>query len=460
MSLQTAIQALAPRHYWPLNETTGFTLNDIGSSPLPLTISGDNGGIGSVGPEVGSYAARIFTAFTASTAAAGISAWADFTHQVMFTTRAGGAIATAAPFAGFGSTPGQGGNGFILNQDSASNQNARVFFSMEFAQVISPVPWPQPFWHLLTSVWTNSSSTRTTYIDGNLIGSTTGTISNQPLSSYTFWIKSTQPIVLAHMAYWPQVLTPTQIQTISNQILAWPYGEPINVPVVGGTTSVDLTPVLTQTTQILNNQAVYQPVITDQVPEILTNTNTIESQNNTIGSQTTQTNTDVQNIVNTLLPQLQEPINFIEQGIMATINTVGGAITQTLGQLFSGSGKDTLGLHDLGTACFPDNLSFTLSIGGTSYGLQVQITSYPDWITFTGYADDYATQALATLEIMRGGNLVHREGIHTVTRMLYPLPGIPSFPIGLELPLDPEDYTITIKPGPECCVAAQDLTFP
>jgi hypothetical protein len=162
-----------------------------------------------------------------------------------------------------------------------------------------------------------------------------------------------------------------------------------------------------------------------------------------------------------LLTHIGDTTDSTLAGIGASITSAAGTTVQTLGQLFSGKTHDTITEGDLGTACFPSKITSTIPIGGSAYGLQIQVTSFADWYAFTGPAEDFAQQVLYTLHISRGGNLLVREGVHTLSKLVYPLPGIPEFPVVLvSLPIDPGDYTIDIIPNTGVCVAAQLLGFP
>lgn len=188
-----------------------------------------------------------------------------------------------------------------------------------------------------------------------------------------------------------------------------------------------------------------------------------QAQSTDITTITTNTNTQQQQWAQyetVTLPSLQTNLNNIISGLTATVGEGINAVGRTIGQIFSGPTLADLTEGDLGSACFPDSLVATAAIGGSAYGLQVQITQYPDWITFTGPGDNYTIQVLAVLVIQRGGNTILRHGIHTTTYMLYPMPGIPDAPIVLDVPVDPGDYAITIIPSAECCVSAQLLGFP
>lgn len=162
---------------------------------------------------------------------------------------------------------------------------------------------------------------------------------------------------------------------------------------------------------------------------------------------------------NDTIATVQLVVGQVLDGITATIGSGVDAVETTLGTIFSGQTFDKLTTLDAGSSCAPDPLVINLS-GGGFFGVQIQVTSHPDWITFTTAGEDYAVQTLFDLKIERGGNIVQRQGIHTLSHMIYPLPAIPWFSYELALPQIPLDYVITVTPANECCVSAQVLEFP
>lgn len=161
------------------------------------------------------------------------------------------------------------------------------------------------------------------------------------------------------------------------------------------------------------------------------------------------------------LPSLGDVINNVLAGVTATIGAGVSAIPVTLGNLFSGKTLDTLTEADMGTVCFPDVFTGTIPIGGSAYGLMVENTTIPEFYAFTGPAGDYSQQVLCTLQLQRGGDTVLWSGVHTLTHMVYPLPGVPDFPVVLiNLPIDPGDYTVTVTPNTGVCTTVKLLGVP
>lgn len=159
------------------------------------------------------------------------------------------------------------------------------------------------------------------------------------------------------------------------------------------------------------------------------------------------------------LPSLQDVLNNITAGITSTITGAAGAVSKTIGQLFSGHTVDFLINHQQGTVCAPDTLDLLLT-GGTFWGIQLTCTSFADWYTWTGPGDSYATESLGTLIIERGGSIVARIGLHTTSHTVYPLPGYSATPITLELPTVPGDYHVVLTPAAETCWMLETLGNP
>lgn len=459
MSIQSAIQALSPLHYWPMATASGdLTMHDIVGT-LHFTSDVNDGG-GYVGPDGGTTSQRLFSDQVWETPSLNANAWTNQTWLVFVSNPANGGTTTTTPFMGWGDFHNQAARGFRLATSSTGAQSAGLFYmSQAHSSYGGAVSWPQNGWHMIAITIQPPSVNFSVQLDGGALQNI-GYTETPPINTDYLWIQSQAPIMIAHLATFNYVATTTQLASVYQQVVNWPLQVPVNMPITvsgGGTT--DLTPVLTQTTQILNNQAVYQPVITTQVPEILTNTTTIENQNNTIGGQTTQIQTDTHNIVNSLFPQLADAINAILGAVTATITGVGGAIGQTLGQLFSGRTFDLLTLIHLGSACAPDVINADLT-GLIIYGIQMEATTIPDYTTFTGWGEDYTQKSLGTLIIYRGGQIILRRGLHNQTEMVYPLPGVPFFEYEIALPQAPGDYNVVLEPAPGTCWTLSGLSLP
>lgn len=151
---------------------------------------------------------------------------------------------------------------------------------------------------------------------------------------------------------------------------------------------------------------------------------------------------------------VQQVVGNIFDGISATIQGAAGAAVKTLGSLFSGKTLDLVTTIGLGSACAPDVIDINVT-GATVFALDVQVTSFPDYFYALPYADNYYRQTFGTVEIIRGGNVVHWHGLHTRSYRVEPLPGTVSGPVVLQLPVLPFDYRFRIVPAPGVCLTAQ-----
>jgi hypothetical protein len=176
-------------------------------------------------------------------------------------------------------------------------------------------------------------------------------------------------------------------------------------------------------------------------------------------ANTNQQQQDWANYTSVTLPSLQTALNNILSGVTSTIGSGVSAVTKTLGQLFSFTPFDQFSPDDLGTACFPDVLDVTLS-PGFRYGIQMNCTSYAAWYVFAGPEDGYIKQSLGTLDIYRGGSLLRRDGLHTLTHSVLPLPGMPDIPFEAIRDFVPPDYRIVLTPSPETCWHLESLVQP
>lgn len=146
-------------------------------------------------------------------------------------------------------------------------------------------------------------------------------------------------------------------------------------------------------------------------------------------------------------------------GITASIGTAGSTVSATLGQLFSGALLDALTLTELtsGDTCS----RFVAGLVGSPFGLIVRATVIPDFYPFTAPGDTWTPLDLLVVTFIRGSDTLERIGIHTGTRMFYPLPGN-LMPIGNDLPINflPPDYAVQIDPGNGVCFRAYGMNLP
>jgi len=304
MPIQSAITALNPRWYYPMQETSGTTLTDVMGNVGAATWSGDGLGVGT-GPELNTHAGRLYSTTTVVGPGLGLTSWGDFSFMAWLTAPFNANSTSATNVMGLGDHNNPTLRGWRMTYTSASNLAGNYAMILNGINVSSgSVPYPQGLWHVVTWTYANATHSLTGYIDGNLFGTSGVGTPTILQTSDQWWVSMLQPAVLAHVAWFPTVLTQTQIQTVSNQIHVWPYGDPINVPVASTPVTVDLTPVTDDTATILANQAVFMPQIT--------------------------------NIVTTLLPNLQTAVNGITGFVTNALQTAAGAVLTTpVGTLIS-----------------------------------------------------------------------------------------------------------------------------
>lgn len=128
-----------------------------------------------------------------------------------------------------------------------------------------------------------------------------------------------------------------------------------------------------------------------------------------------------------------------------TTMTLGGqAVSLPIGQVLASNLLDALTIDDLsgGPTCNPIKLDLSLS---TLYGIVLVITAVPDETLFRTPDQGYVFPDLAVINIIRGGHILTRHGIHSLSHTIYPLPGLP-FPwlTSLGAPLQPPDYHVNV----------------
>jgi len=451
MSIHDAIMALSPLHYW----TFGTAAGDLTAPDLVGTLnftSAVNDGGGITGPEMGTTAQRLFSDQVWTTPGLGVTAYTTQTWLVLLSAPNIGGVPSYVDLMGFGDVSNRTARGWRLHTLSNSNGVGSSQLIWPSAAVSTQsTPGPYNGWHLLWWTinpsplgWALNSETNTNSLN-------TVTIGANPLTTDQVWIQSSAAMVIAHLAAFNVVLNATQVATIGSQLVNWPTQIPINMPQTTGTATVDLTPVLTDTAHILSNQAVVDPIIQTQIPAINTTTTNIQTTTNTINTTTQSTHTDTQNIVNTLFPQLETPINYIAQtvgdilnGITTTVTTAAGTVSAKIGEFFTQHSKDQLGVFNPTSG--PTCTHIHWVAGAAAYwGLTVEITSYPTEWTFTTPAGDWSIRDLAVLVISIGGDQVVRYGVHTTSYSLSPLPETFPFEIaGVGVPVTPPGYTIDV----------------
>lgn len=138
-------------------------------------------------------------------------------------------------------------------------------------------------------------------------------------------------------------------------------------------------------------------------------------------------------------------------GVTSTISTAAGAVTKTLGEIFSGKTLDQIGETELTSGPTCDDVNIVIGPGLFVYGITVRCTSVADWYAFTAPGGGWTPRDLCVLEVYRDEELLWRQGIHTRTYMLYPMPGVPIIPLRIEVGFVPPEYRIIVHWGEEVC---------
>jgi hypothetical protein len=164
----------------------------------------------------------------------------------------------------------------------------------------------------------------------------------------------------------------------------------------------------------------------------------------TTEQNTTTMDTNWQQYESVTLPSLQDVLNNIVAAVHATIGAGTSSQDVPLSTLFSWKPWDYLAPRDLsgGTTCVALDVDISLR---AYYGIGVYIDSYPDTWEFRTPDGAWGFHDLAVLTFVRGGSIIQRHGIHTVTHEVSPVPGSLT-PTVVELPisLQPADYHIRV----------------
>jgi len=242
MSIGSAIAALNPRNYWKLDETSGTVFADSGSSPRPLTGSGTLSGMGVAGPEQGTKALQVFSGFSAVTGAFGINGWSDYSNIFCITQPCTGAIPSQL-FMGLSSLADQQGHGFWWRTAAGAAKTGFAQHTDRFGAVSVNFPYPEPLWHMYALTFNAASGNHTIYNEAGTLSTNVQTLPGfPPVTSDIWWMQSSNPMCLAHLAYFTRTLSAAEVTSIGAQFQQWPYGYPINMPPAGSGGSSAINP--------------------------------------------------------------------------------------------------------------------------------------------------------------------------------------------------------------------------
>lgn len=180
---------------------------------------------------------------------------------------------------------------------------------------------------------------------------------------------------------------------------------------------------------------------------------TVESNTNTQQTQWTEYTT-------VTLPSMQDVLNNIIASTSAVVQTAAGAIGMTLGEIFSGKTLDQIGSDEVTSGPTCDPIDWSPTPGTVLFGIFIHCTSIPDWYAFTAPGGGWTQRDLAVIQVFRDEEVLWRQGIHTPTYMLYPMPGEPELPLRLNVPVTPPEYRVTVDWGTGICGQLWGMTLP
>lgn len=252
MSIQSAILALSPAIYWPLNENGAATAVDWsgnlrdGSYALPIPTR-------AAGVEPGTYSQAVPSAqLVASRSPSPDVTNGAFTFM-MYVALASLNGPNNGGLCGKEGTVSASGVSMALSGAGAYGANSRMAVIRQNVAVNSfnQESVPDAYWHQLA--WTYSSPTYSFYRDGNLIGTQAPGTYNAPNGTGKIQVSMPDPGFVAHFAFWSSALTAAQIASVvaaetGRNTPPWVTGQ----GVVNPTIISDLSTILTQLTDILD----------------------------------------------------------------------------------------------------------------------------------------------------------------------------------------------------------------
>lgn len=160
------------------------------------------------------------------------------------------------------------------------------------------------------------------------------------------------------------------------------------------------------------------------------------------------------------LPDLSSVLANITSGISATVTTAAGAIGMTLGEIFSGKAFDLIGSDEVTSGPTCDPVDWTPTPGTVLFGIFIHCTTIPEWYAFTAPGGGWTQRDLAVVQVFRDEEVLWRQGIHTPTWMLYPMPGEVELPLRLNIPATPPEFRVTVDWGVGVCGQLWGMTLP
>lgn len=168
-------------------------------------------------------------------------------------------------------------------------------------------------------------------------------------------------------------------------------------------------------------------------------------------SNTQEMDVNWQQYVSVTLPSLQDVLNSIITGITTTIGEGASQIVATIGQRLAVVTQDFFQPYDVSGGETCDPVRFDASFARIT-GVTVLITQFPPEFRLVTPDGGWTFRDFAVLSFVRGGSLLERHGIHTLSYTVSPCPAsVAVWNTGLELDILPGDYHINVDWAPGVC---------
>lgn len=489
MTIASAIAALNPNLWYKLDEPAGSTATNSGSLANNGTYSGSRDQ-GFPGPEVGTFATRMYAGATVTSIAMDITSFRDLTLGLWVNLNPTGPIQTVAPLWGIGDPGNRLTRGPLLYESHGAVTTTPNFVATwrNGSTFTTGTPVSASGWHWVVVTYSLSGNIVRFYIDSTTGGSgVPGSITACALTDPAI-LGCAEPIVVAHACVWLRTLLPTEILSVASQMSPWPYGLPINGEPAGGGGDGGLTPpqeekiddilgyvddipgmvdalnFISSIVNILNGK---MDALADAVAAVQGTLNTnigpaIEGVHEKLDTMRDQ----ITNLGNALSAQIGAGFSalgsMVQQtidGITASISAIAGNIPLTIGQLLSRPAREATQENPLVLeTCEPIDLDVSYN---ALYGVTLRILSYPPDIVWRTPDHAWAYNDLAVLTFEIGGVISERHGIHTLTHTVTPLPDSLPFGAGVVTAwLQPTGYHIKVDWLPGVCGELVGLIWP
>lgn len=460
MTIASAIAALSPSIWYKLDETSGTNAANSGSQDNDGTFSGSLN-LTVPGPEIGTTAVRLFSGGQVVSHQMDLTTFVGQTLALWVSLDASGTINTLYPILGIGDPGNRLTRGPLIAEQHAAV--GTPFWTGRFGSVGTGLNAPARdprFWHWVAVTYASGTNGIKLYLDGTLAQQFNLTSPGTLTATDPLLVRSDQPAVVCHVCWFGGTLSQTQIQTVSAELANWPYDLPINAPPPDAGTGGGLTPPQAAQLDTIETHTSDIPGLVAAATYISDTVDTINGKVNQLLGDTADLLSNWAGYTGVTLPGLAEVLANITAAVTATIEQASGSLSVTIGQLLSSSPAQFFSSRDLSGGETCEHLDVDVSRSAL-YGIQLDITQWPsDW-KFRTPDHSWGLKDLATINIVRGGAGIFRQGVHTRQHTLAPLPD--SFPVGvgrLEAELQPQDYHIVVDFAEGVCGRLWGLVLP